>query len=437
MSIRNPFLDRHKIGMDSILLFILVFLFLTNLETNKSFFFLSVTGIISIYYIISLLLIIAYVFIDFKMEKEIGYYSKLIIILFMIIFLIGSTVFSQIYLRHKADSNIFIHDGVVQTEEAIKFLIQGKNPYTEDYINTPFGDFVNTFAYRERPNPAWYHYVYLPFHLLFSAPFYLLFEKAVHFYDERIVYFLLFCLSIWIIYKLADKKNNKLIAVILFVFNPIFIFGFIKGYNDIFVFFFIILSIYLLKIKKIGWSSLALALACASKQSAWLILPFYLTYIYFQEKKVGLKEKLFGTFKKLTPFIVTVLLIFIPFLVWGINGFIDDVFRYPTGTIETKYPISGIGFSQIVPMAGWVKSIWDYYPFWIWQMIFCLPLLYFLIKWQRKNNRLPAVLINFVLFAFIFWFFSQFFYANYISFLSIILIAAYAINDNDEEQVNP
>ena len=46
-----------------------------------------------------------------------------------------------ILLRNANGPASYTHDGgVIQTEATIRFLLEGKNPYTEDYVDTPMAE---------------------------------------------------------------------------------------------------------------------------------------------------------------------------------------------------------------------------------------------------------------------------------------------------------
>ncbi|HRJ41817.1 MAG TPA: ATP-binding protein [Caldilineaceae bacterium] len=96
-----------------------------------------------------------------------------------------------VLLRQQSGPASYTHDGgVIQTEATIGFLLQGRNPYVEDYTETPMAEW-GFDEYRT----ALYHYPYLPWTFVFSAPFYLL-GQAVGFYDQRLVYLLLLAIAL-------------------------------------------------------------------------------------------------------------------------------------------------------------------------------------------------------------------------------------------------
>ncbi|HMN31661.1 MAG TPA: hypothetical protein PKE45_26165, partial [Caldilineaceae bacterium] len=92
-----------------------------------------------------------------------------------------------ILLRQGSGPASYAHDGgVIQTEATIQYLLQGKNPYVEDYVDTPMAEWGFS-----RYRTALYHYPYLPWTFLFSAPFKLMSQAVIGWYDQRWVYLLL------------------------------------------------------------------------------------------------------------------------------------------------------------------------------------------------------------------------------------------------------
>lgn len=351
--------------------------------------------------------------------------STLVILFLITAFLVFTNTFLQIHKRLAVNPYIYVHDGAMQTEEAIKFLIKGKNPYAENYFGTPL---ENRGIMRETNNinPAIYHFAYLPFNILFSIPFFIVSTFLMGWFDERFVYLAIFLLFIALALKWPEKSlKNKLVFLILFSVNPFFFVFFNEGRNDIFVFFWIALAVYFLSLKKNNRSSLALALAAASKQTSWILLPFYFAYLYYQEpEKFLLWQKITNIFKKTYVFFITTAIIIIPFLIWNLASFIDDTIKYSNGTAYMSYPITGFGFSQLILRSHIVSSPDDYWPFWIPQLVFGLPLLYVLLKAQKKNNTLSQMIFNFSLLLMTFWIFSRFFNDNYVGFLIMTFLFA-------------
>lgn len=333
----------------------------------------------------------------------------------------------------------FAHDGVIQTEEAVKMLLRGENPYTENYFNTPLAEWGD-IGDPPITNPALYHLAYMPFSFIFSVPFFLAGNFFLGWFDERLVLIFSFLLVVALILKWPGKPfSTKTLFITALTMNPWFFFYFIEGRNDIFVLSWIILSIYFLQLEKFKQSSLALAFAVASKQTSWFLLPFYFAYLYYNESpKTAFSQKIKNIFLKTRVFFATAALIIVPFLIWDYNSFIDDIFRYSNGTAAYSYPIGGgggsgslnLGFSQLVLKLHLVSSPSDYWPFWIPQAIVCLPLLYVLLKLQKKNNSLGQMVFNFSLLLTGFWSFARFFNNNYLGFLIILFLFAAFVNES-------
>lgn len=423
--------NKRIIGLDTVAIIILALIFhFQSYEPARITYFL--------FLFFALIVVFVSVFIDLKFFKnskndKYFHYLKLIVIIVFITFTVGVLTISQISLRPKG---VYIHDGAVEVEESIKFLLKGKNFYTEDYYNTPMMkyDRLQTFD-GALENPALKHFVYLPFITLSSVPVYLFTENFFHWYDQRIVYIIFFVLTLFILYKIPKELENKRLLLVLFALNP-FNYNFLAGgFNDIFVFFWIVLTIYLLKNRQFIWSSLALGPAVTSKQMAWFFVPFYIVYLYYFFKSLSPENSFIKNMKlicqKTYPFIIIVFLIFIPFLVWDWHSFIEDTVAYPGGSV---YPINGYGFGFIVRMTGLVKSVTDYFPFWIFQLVICLPLFCWLIRWQEKDNRLSRLVIGYSLFITVWWFFSRFFHDNYVNYALMFLVIAYFLVNTEYEK---
>ncbi len=222
-------------------------------------------------------------------------------------------------LRRGSGPASYSHDGgVIQTEATIDFLLQGRNPYAEDYTKTALAAWGNS-EFRS----ALYHYPYLPWTFLFSAPFRLAADRLWGWYDQRFVYLLLFALTLALLPGLArpldrgapgppdhaaDREvasaggtprargawQGSLLLLMLIGLNPMMGSDLIFGQNDSFVLAWVVLSLWLWRRAReaevggacwrsspphpLAWyaaSAVAFGLACASKPTAWFLAPFY------------------------------------------------------------------------------------------------------------------------------------------------------------------
>jgi 4-amino-4-deoxy-L-arabinose transferase-like glycosyltransferase len=361
------------------------------------------------------------------------YWAKLALVWLIVV----STVVAQsvllILLRQATGPASYTHDGgVIQTEEALKYILAGKNPYVEDYVNTPMAEWG--LDYRT----ALYHYPYLPWTFLFSAPCYLVGQAVLGWYDQRFVYLLLFVITLLLAPRLAQKRADRLGLVMVLGLNPIMGIDVIFGQNDSFMLFWIVLALWLLppsreKRKDRKWgtvlSVISFGLACASKPTAWFLAPFYFLYL-LREKDISLgnlRRLAIPLLRRVVPFLVIFAVLILPFAVWDWGALVDDVWGWASGMAEVPYQIRGWGFANLILGLGLVESKLDYFPFWIPELLICLPLLLFLLWRQVKANTLEAVLYGYSALMFVFFYFSRFLNENYLGFiLAFVALAYYA-----------
>jgi hypothetical protein len=302
-----------------------------------------------------------------------------------------------------------VDDGAIQTEESIKLLLEGKNPYTEDYLDTPLAEWGRPIE-GMKESPTLYHNAYLPFIFLFSTPFYMAVRQLTGWYDQRLVYLLLLLCTLWPLMQHSAKPSNKLGLLIVFGLNFLSAPYLIRGGNDSFVWFWLITSTYLLQKGKITLSALSLGLACASKQTAWLFVPFFLAYLWI-EAPSGSRWVIL---RKAYPLVVVPLLTIIPFIIWDASGFVEDTYSYLSGQAAASFPIRGFGFGGLLMALGFMRDRTAYFPFIVFQAAFCIPLLVFLLRRQLSDNTVKRCWLGYGLLFLTFAFFSRFINDSYL-----------------------
>lgn len=376
--------------------------------------------------------LIFYLFLDLKMKEKgasgIIHRLKLITLLGVLILSLGSVMVTSIITRHQRAPIFNVHDIILQVETGTQYLLAGKNPYAENYLGTPLEEWEYREMGNKAVNPALYHFVMPPFYLIFHLPFYFASMIYPHYFDARIVLIFLLCTTIFLTIKLTKSDENQLLFITLLALNPANLNYFIEGRSDFFVFAFLFASWFLLSQKKLAFSGVVLALALGSKQSAWPILPLYLAYLFFEKK-----GDIMAVIRNLLPGIFTAFVIFIPFLVWNFKAFWESNFLYLAGGLPNSYPISGYGFGMLLYQFGLIKDIHANYPFYIWQILFGLPLLIVLIRWQQRDNAVRKLIFAYGIFLFVFWYFSRFFNNNHLAYLSMIFIATLFWPTSDAE----
>lgn len=398
------------ISFESVLTVILIIPFIMNYRlspgTTPYWLFTLIFAAMLIYILIDLL----------KINERKLNLLKQILLWFLIFGVVGSAFFSVIIVRHQTAPVYGVHDIILQLESAIRFFLDGKNPYAVNYFNTP----LEQWHYSDTEiNPALYHFVMQPFYLLFSLPFYFFSISIFGFFDGRMPLFALFVFLLIMASRLIKEPSKKLLFLSILAFNPAMLQYTMEGRSDIFMFSFLFLSFYLLYYKKYFWAGIPMALAFAVKQSVWPILPFYIAFLYF--KTTNIKEAI----KALVPFILVFVIIVLPFFLWDQKSFLNSTIFYLSGTTLNSYPISGYGFGMLLRELGFIQSLKQNYPFYIWQVLICLPLLVVLLKLLRKVPNVAFLILVYGIFLSVFWYFSRYFNNSHLGYLSLVFITAY------------
>lgn len=336
----------------------------------------------------------------------------------VIILVIGSASVSAIIVRHQTAPVYGVHDIILQLESAIQFFLRGQNPYAITYFGTP----LEQWHYSDRAiNPALFHFVMMPWYLLFSLPFYFLVMPFLGYFDGRLPLVFLFGVLLIFAWRLLRRNSEQQrLFLVLLAFNPATLGYFLEGRSDMAVFSFLFMAWFLLEKRRYFLAGIPMALAFATKQSIWPIFPFYLIFLWLVSSK-----KLVATVKNLLPFVAVFTLITTPFFLWEPQKFLASTVFYLAGATANSYPVSGYGWGMVLYQAGIIKDLSAYYPFWLWQLAFGLPLMAGLLWWLAKMPGVSRLIICYGLFTFVFWYFSRYFNNSHLAYLSTVFITAY------------
>jgi len=376
--------------------------------------------------------LLAYLLIaEFVRNAAASYRLKLLLIWAIVLLTVCAPSVKLSLLRQASGPASYSHDGgVIQTEATIAMLFEGRNPYVENYLDTPMAEWgIGEFR------TALYHYPYLPWTFLFSAPFKLLADAFFGWYDQRFVYLLLFGAILLLLPGLAATPSTRLLLVMLVGLNPIMSLDLIYGQNDSFVFAWLVLSVWLWRRgqgagEARGWllgSAAAFGLACASKPTAWFFAPFYLLLLGGDEQG-DRSWSVIRAGKRVWPAVAVCALIVGPYLLWNPGAMLDDVWGWSSGASATAYQIWGWGASNLLLAAGWASSRFVYWPFWLPQLLLGLPLMAGLLWRQARENTPARALWGYGLFLFVFFFVSRFLNENYLGYiLAVLALGALAV----------
>ncbi len=397
-------LENQKI-FEASLLFILVFQTIkSNLITN-----LLVLALIAIFIVF---------FVIFSLPKiEFPYINKLRLYCFLaIVLVIFTSLLSNFFVSRTLDyGKSQLNDGMIMTEFATKALLSGKNPYAISYLEvvqkekTPAGKL-------DYEREELKHFIYSPVTFFVSAPFFLLSENIFHSFDLRIV-LLFFFFSAAVVGSFIVK--DKILFLMLFVFNPVFLNSMLQGAVDIIPLTFLYLCICFLLKGQVTRATILLAIACGTKLTVTPFVPVYFLFLYLGFKKDwGFKKILI----QLVYFVVASLVIYLPFLFWDPQSMFKNLVLYQISGGSVGRPIAGfLGIAQILTAAGLIRQDSNF-PFYLLFIPVFVVGLKIIFNFLKLAVDVRALVISYVGIFFVFLAFSRIVQTDYLAYVSQFLV---------------
>ena len=363
----------------------------------------------------------AYISVDFfGRDQHVQHRLKTVILGFLVLTAAVGPLITVVILRHQTGPAQFITDSAVQTEEAMKMVLRGQNPYALNYYATPLYQF-------DHKSPALQHYVYLPLTFLLPMPFYVAVKGLLGWFDLRMFYLLFFLFIVWVLWKMPGTPVFRRSLIIVFALNPEIIYYFVYGTNDIVATACLVATVYLAAKRRFWAAAIFLGIGILTKQFILIFLPFYLLYLFGQSRRLWRETD--GTW---TPLAKTALVaggivaVFgLPVAAWNLNAFFDDIVRYPYGSAVASWHIAGWGISKAALETGLVKTDQSYFPSSLLYLLVLAPLVAAMLWRQLKENTMPLMLVASALTIFVFVVVSRFTHNNYFYYATTLLFLAY------------
>ncbi len=360
-------------------------------------------------------------------KESTRYKMRLILVLIFIFFAVFGTTVSAMTLRNKTSSYAFVSDSALQLEIAGRYLLLGKNPYKENFINTDLAKWEYKDSLGNTDNPALYHLLYPPFLVYISAIGYRVFSQVFGFFDIRIFYLAAFSSIVLLPFIKYQKQIPRLLFLVFVAVQPLFLSTVISGYTDVVVLAFLLWGVYFFEKKKLTLSAVLIGIAFATKQTAWFIFPIIFIYLW-KKQRASL-----GRFIGISS--VIALFLYSPFLLWDARAFIDSIFLSLGGSGLRMMPISGYGLGMLLVALGKIPNIYSPYPFWMWQLggstIVCAMLLHQKKSWWTTRN----LLLSYTLFLSVVWFCSRFFTITHLSYLAALFGATWSWDGEENSRI--
>lgn len=305
-------------------------------------------------------------------------------------------------LRFELGPKGHAHDGgVVQTEEAARFFLRGENPYAADYRSTPMA----TLEWGPK-NPAIIHLPYLPFSFLAHVPFLSLADSAGVQYDARYLYLVFYLAGGLFVSRFSRDPERRHLLSMIWYLNPFLVPHLVQGRNDVMVLTLAVAAISLLRAGRVLPGVIFFGVACATKQFAVLLVPFFVLFAVGR----GIVPR------KLLPGILVAALFLVPFVLWGPGAFWEDTVDFNTGRAEVSYPLGGTpgyGVGNVANVFAWVENRYDYFPFWLVQVPAAMIAFALLFRWIARSPSSRRFFAASALFLLTFLLFGRIFHLNY------------------------
>lgn len=320
----------------------------------------------------------------------------------------------QVWMRAWTGPATWCHDSVVQFEEALRMVRQGRNPYAEDFSETALPRWRNW-----TDNPAIHHFVYPPFLLELSIPVEAVSRAVVPspkgresiapgFYDQRMVVLAFFAGLLAVLHVLFKDHPCGVGGAALVALNPWVGPYVVEGRNDVALLFFVAAA-------TLAWNKGSQTLGLLGAGLAVATKTFFLPAVPFLAA-VAPGGWVRASAILLGPLVVTSL----PFVAADPGAFYDDLFGAPSGTGAHPFEIrgwGGFGFANVVLALGLVGSPQDYFPFFVFQAAAGAPILAFGLRRLARKPSWGAALLVSCAFIFVLLYFGRFIHDNYIGTL--------------------
>ncbi|HLB76157.1 MAG TPA: glycosyltransferase 87 family protein, partial [Candidatus Dormibacteraeota bacterium] len=289
-------------------------------------------------------------------------------------------------LRSTTGAPLLMHDGAYQTEEAIKLVIAGHDPYGVDYSQTSMRLW---HWYVNQPlDSSLFHYVYSPLTFLLGVPFFVVARGLSIPFDFRIVLILAALTAGAGLLRLPWRWDLRYVALAALFLDPFFYFP--QGRNDILFLAPLTLGVLVWARGKPRLAALAFGVAFAFKPFAIFFLPCVVIALWPRSGPVldrARRLALIGA-ALLAPAAITMG----PFLLWNAHAYWTDTVSFVAGTIPGAYRIQGYSLASLLLALHVIASPDARFPFGVVQAAVAVPALAIGLRRIWRAPSLAAVL---------------------------------------------
>jgi Glycosyltransferase family 87 len=263
----------------------------------------------------------------------------LAVLVFIGVALLPTTL--EVAWRARTSPGLHAQSEAIVTEEAAKALVHGKDPYAVEYLHGPLA---------ARPLGTKTHFPYLPGMVLFGLPRALFGSSGAT--DARLAFAVVTLVGVGVALRLArqqlEPERRLRVAQILLVV-PTSALLMATGGDDLPVVALMFLAVVLATRGDAVGTGLALGFAAATKQTAWVLVPF----LFLALQGTGPAHAWRRASAALGGVVVAVVL---PFVIWDAAALVEDVVKFPLGLgrqrSAAETPTLGSWLVRTFPSAG-------------------------------------------------------------------------------------
>jgi hypothetical protein len=311
---------------------------------------------------------------------------QLLALSIFIIAAVGLPAVALIALRWSSGAPLLMHDGAYQTEEAIKLVLAGHDPYGVDYSQTSMRLW---HWYVNQPlDSSLFHYVYSPLTFLIGVPFFLVARLLDLPFDFRVVLILAALAAAVGLLALPWRWDLRYVALAALFLDPFFYFP--QGRNDILFLAPLTLGVLAWARGKPRLAALAFGVAFAFKPFALFFLPCVAVALWPRSGPLIDRARRFAIIggALLAPAAITMG----PFLLWNADAYWTDTVSFVAGTIPGVYRIQGFSLASFLLALHVIASPDARFPFGLLQAAVAAPVLAIGLRRIWRAPSLGAVL---------------------------------------------
>jgi len=311
---------------------------------------------------------------------------QLVALSVFIVAAVGLPAVALIALRWRSGAPLLMHDGAYQTEEAIKLLLAGHDPYGVDYSRTSmqlWHWYVNLPL-----DSSLFHYVYSPLTFLVGLPFSFVARLFAIPFDFRVVLILAAVAAGGGLLMLPWRWDRRYVALAALFLNPFFYFP--QGRNDILFLAPVTLGVVAWARGRPRLAALAFGVAFAFKPFALFFLPCVAIALWPRSGPLIERLRRLAVIggALLGPAAITM----VPFLLWNAHAYWTDTVSFVAGTIPGVYRIQGYSLASLLLAVHVIPSPDARFPFGLVQAAVAAPVLAIGLRRIWRAPSLGAVL---------------------------------------------